>query len=324
MLYIQNTGNDPYFNLAAEEYLLTRKQEDIFLLWVNSDVIVVGRNQNTMAEINYDYVTEQNIAVVRRLTGGGAVFHDKGNLNFTFIESHREALNFSHFGHIIIGALQKLGLDAQLSGRNDLTLEGKKFSGHAATVYQGRHLHHGTLMLNLMVDTLGKALKTDPQKIESKGVKSVRSRVTNINSHLAEPISVPRLIEVISQHIGETYPDMTPYTFTPENIAAIGQLADEKYRTWEWCFGGSPKYSFSKKGRYAGGSVEVRLAVEKGIIEEARIYGDFFGTKEVSELTEALTGLRHDKEAITKKLSGTDWNQYFFGACEGDILPLFW
>ena len=324
MLYIQNTSNDPYFNLAAEEYLLTQKQENIFLLWVNSDVIVVGRNQNTMAEINYDYVTEQNIAVVRRLTGGGAVFHDKGNLNFTFIENHREALDFSYFGNIIIGALQKLGLDARLSGRNDLTIEGKKFSGHAATVYQGRHLHHGTLMLNLMVDTLGKALKTDPQKIAGKGVKSVRSRVTNINSHLDTPVSVPQLIEVISSHIKEQHPDMIPYAFTSEDLRAIEKLANEKYRTWEWCFGDSPKYSFSKKGRYAGGSVEVQLFVEKGVIEEARIYGDFFGTRDVSDITKALAGLRHDKEIITKQLAGTDWNQYFFGANEDDILPLFW
>jgi len=325
MRYIYNESTDPYYNLAAEEYLLYHKREQVFMLWVNRDVIVVGRNQNTMAEINYEYVQEAEIAVVRRLTGGGAVFHDKGNLNFTFITKEQDEPDgktenaFAFFGNMIIGALATLGLDASLSGRNDLEIDGRKFSGTALTVYRGYVLHHGTLMLNIAVDTLSKALRVSPQKIEGKGVKSVRSRVTNLNEHLDIPIEIPQLVEAISAFIRTQYPDIRHYELTPEDHAAISRLADEKYRKWEWNYGASPKYNFSKDTKYPGGMVQARMRVQDGLIEEVRFFGDYFGKREIPELEQRLTGVRHDAAAIVKALDGIPVGEYFFGAAADDV-----
>ena len=321
MLYIHNISTDPYFNLAAEEYLLMQKQADVFMLWQNNDTVVVGCNQNTAAEIDRDYVEQHHIAVVRRLTGGGAVFHDPGNLNFTFIQSDR-SIDFAYFGGIIICALERLSLHAELSGRNDLTLDGRKFSGNACTVKGGRVLHHGTILLNTSVDHIQGSLRVTPGKIESKGIQSVRSRVTNINEHLAESIGIPELIGVISDHIRERMPDITPYTFTPEDIRAIDQLADEKYRTWEWNYGTSPAYNFVKTHKYPGGTIEARLQVNKGEITSVRLFGDFFGSRDVAEFELALYHVRHERAAIAALLKQQPLDAFFLGATIEDVLEV--
>ncbi len=321
MRYILNLSNDPYFNLAAEEYALEHFSDDVFMLWVNSDVIVVGRNQNTLSEINSDYVMRENIAVVRRLTGGGAVFHDKGNLNFTFISENKGHFSdFSLFAAPIIGALRGIGVNAQISGRNDLTIDGKKFSGNAQCVYKNRLMHHGTIMLSITLDRLKDALQVDPEKIRSKAIKSIRSRVTNINEHLNTPIDIPQLIKIISEYVKKTQNDFYEYTFTKEDIAGINRLADEKYRQWEWNYGGSPKYNFTKKIRLQSGGLEAVLQIEDGKIANARLFGDYFGARDIAEIESLLVGVRHNKEEIFAALSAVDISQYFLGAEVYDIL----
>lgn len=320
MRYIYNSSTDPYFNLAAEEYALENFKDDVFMLWVNRDVIVVGRNQNTLAEINADFVRREGIAVVRRLTGGGAVFHDKGNLNFTFIrDSKSEFSDFARFAAPIIGALREIGVNAELSGRNDLTIDGKKFSGNAQCVYKDRLLHHGTLMLNITLDRLAAALKVDPEKIESKAVKSVRSRVTNINEHLKTPLEIPRFIQIIADYMKRTRPDFYEYALTDADIVGINRLADEKYRTWEWNYGQSPKYNFRKKLRLSSGGMEALVQVEEGIIKSLRLYGDFFGVRDIGELEALLVGVKHAPDAVARALGDVDINQYFLGATRDDI-----
>ncbi|EMT39196.1 lipoyltransferase and lipoate-protein ligase [Thermoanaerobacter thermohydrosulfuricus WC1] len=313
MLYIYNKNTNPYFNLAAEEYVLKEFREECFMLWRNEPSIIVGKNQNTLAEINLDYVRQHKIPVVRRLSGGGAVFHDLGNLNFTFIvnEDVSSFSDFKRFTQPIIDVLRKLSVNAEFSGRNDITIDGKKISGNAQYYYKNRILHHGTLLFSSSITDLSAALKVRPVKFEDKGVKSVSKRVTNISEHLKEPITIEQFIDLIMNHIREQTGGSEMYEFTQEDIKKIEKLVKEKYSTWEWNFGTSPDYSFKNEKKFTGGTVEVNLNVEKGIIKDIKIYGDFFGKYDVSEVENLLKGVKHSEEEIRKVLSNIDMNDYF-------------
>ena len=313
MLYIYNKNTNPYFNLAAEEYVLKEFQEECFMLWRNEPSIIVGKNQNTLAEINLDYVRQHKIPVVRRLSGGGAVFHDLGNLNFTFIvnEDVSSFSDFRRFTQPIIDVLRKLSVNAEFSGRNDITIDGKKISGNAQYYYKNRILHHGTLLFSSSITDLSAALKVRPVKFEDKGVKSVSKRVTNISEHLKEPITIEQFIDLIMNHIREQTGGREMYEFTQEDIKKIEKLVREKYSTWEWNFGTSPDYKFKNEKKFAGGTVEVNLNVEKGIIKDIKIYGDFFGKYDVSEVENLLKGVKHSEEEIRKVLSNIGMNDYF-------------
>ncbi|MBO4613829.1 MAG: lipoate--protein ligase [Bacteroidales bacterium] len=321
MLCIFNNSNDAYFNMAVEEYVFTHFTDDIFMLWRNEPAIIVGLFQNSLAEINLDYVKEKNIKVVRRLTGGGAVFHDLQNLNFTFVESNSKG-NFRTFTQPIIEVLNGLGVDARFEGRNDLMIDGRKFSGNAQCVSNGRMLHHGTLLFDTAMTDMSNALKVNPLKFEDKAVKSVRKRVTNISEHLKSPMTVLQFSDLIMKHIMDTKPNCRKYEFTDEDIAAITKLRDEKYSTWEWNFGHSPKYSYSKMIRTKGGNVELHLNIEKGIITAAKIYGDFFAKRDVSDFEKLLIGVRHEKDAVADLLTKVNPEDYFLGVTSEDVISL--
>lgn len=308
MKYIENYSTDPQHNLAFEEYVfknLDLEEGGYVLLWINKPAIIVGKNQNTIEEINMDFIKENDIQVVRRVTGGGAVYHDLGNLNFSFIikaESIRE-IDFKKYTIPIIKALEKLGIPCELSGRNDITIDGKKFSGVAQSVTKGRVLNHGTLLFDSKIDILSKALKVKRDKIESKGIKSVSSRVTNIKPYVKEDIDVLEFRELVLKNIFEyENQPIEIYELTEEDKKAIQQMVDERYSTWEWNFGKSPKFNYKGYKRFAGGSVDVRLQVTKGLIENCKIYGDFFGKEDVAELEEKLKGVKYDKAEVEKAL----------------------
>jgi lipoate-protein ligase A len=313
MLCIQDNNTDPYFNLAAEEYILKNFREDCFMLWRNENAIIVGKHQNTLSEINLDYVNEKKIKVVRRISGGGAVFHDLGNLNFTFIVTGEDGnlVDFKKFTLPIIEVLQKLGIDALFEGRNDITIEGKKFSGNAEHVWKNRTLHHGTILFASVMNDLSNALKVNPLKFRDKAVKSVRSRVTNVSEHLKEKMDVIQFRDKVMEHIMDKYADSKLYEFTPEDIRKIEALRDEKFARWEWNFGYSPKYDFNKLIRTEGGSVEFHINVEKGFIKALKIYGDFFHKHDIDVIEKALIGIKHDQLSIRKVLSGFNFDDYF-------------
>ena len=321
MLCIFNDSHDAYFNMAVEEYVFNYFSEDVFMLWRNEPAIIVGRFQNSLAEINLDFVKEKGIKVVRRLTGGGAVFHDLQNLNFTFVESNSTG-DFRTFTQPIIEVLNKLGVDARFEGRNDLMIDGQKFSGNAQCVNNGRILHHGTLLFDTAMTDMSNALKVNPLKFEDKAVKSVRKRVTNISEHLKSPLTVGQFGNLIMKHIRETRSNCKSYEFTEEDMRAINKLRDEKYSTWDWNFGHSPKYSYSKMIRTKGGNVELHLDIEKGVIVGIKIYGDFFAKKDLSEFETLFIGVRHDEKAISEVLANVSIGDYLLGVANDDFITL--
>ncbi|MBE0655398.1 MAG: lipoate--protein ligase [Bacteroidales bacterium] len=313
MFCIQDTNTDPYFNLAAEEYMLKHFSDDVFMLWRNDNAIIVGKHQNTLSEINLDHVKEKGIKVVRRISGGGAVFHDLGNLNFTFIRNGEAGnlVDFKKFTLPIIEVLQKMGVDAKFEGRNDITIEGKKFSGNAEHVWKNRTLHHGTILFSSVIADLSKALKVNPLKFKDKAVKSVRSRVTNVSEHLKEKMDVTEFSRKVMEHIMEKYDDSVLYEFTAEDIKKIEAIRDEKFATWEWNFGYSPKYNFEKLIRTNGGTLEFHIDVEKGIMKDVKIYGDFFHKHDIDIVEKSLAGVPHDPHAIQNALSVFTFDEYF-------------
>lgn len=315
MLHILTESNDPYFNMAQEEYVLTKlaEQDDCFLLWQNRQAIIVGRHQNALEEINTAYVRENGIAVVRRLTGGGAVYHDLGNLNFTYVvHDQGRGFDFQRFAQPVISALASLGVKAEQSGRNDILIDGRKFSGNAEYRYRDRLLHHGTLMFDSDLAVVAAALQVKPQKIASKGVKSVRSRVTNIKEHLPPDVTFADFRQaLLTATVRQFGRDLQEYRLSDADLAAIRQLQAEKYATWEWTYGQAPEFNLQRSRRYSFGEVDVRLNVREGIIRNCKIFGDFFSHADMEQLAERLVGRRYREEDLVAAIDNLDFAWFF-------------
>lgn len=325
MRYIRNENLNPYFNLALEEYVLKNFEEDFFLIWRNPNAIIVGRHQNTYSEINIDYVEKHSLPVVRRLSGGGSVYHDLGNLNFTFIMTNDKAQppTFKDFTKPILEVLQNLSVDARFSGRNDLTIDGRKFSGNAQYHYKNRTLHHGTILFSSNMSDLSGALKNKAGKFKDKSVKSVQSRVTNIMDHLQEPLTIEAFQDRIMDHIMTRYGKDHLYVLTEKDIQAVNQLVEEKYATWDWNFGKSPKYDFVSEKKFPGGLVEIHMNVSQGKIKDLKLFGDFFAKKDIQPITDALRGSEHQREALEKSLQPFDFDEYFINFSKEELVSAF-
>ena len=322
MLCINDHHIDPCFNLAAEEYVLKNFADNCFMLWRNEPSVIVGRNQNTLAEINLDYVKENHIKVVRRLSGGGAVFHDLGNLNFTFIENAKndKVIDFQKYTQPIIAVLQSLDVDARFEGRNDLVIDGKKFSGNAEHVYRGRVLHHGTLLFASELTDLSGALNANPAKFTGKAIQSVRSRVTNISSHLKKPLELNEFRNMVLRFMMDNYPGCKSYSYTDADISAINKLRNEKYATWDWNFGQSPGYNMVNSLQTCGGHLEVYLDVQNGVIRNTRFFGDFFNIGDIAELEQLLNGTPHNESIIRQKLDKISLSDYFINITKDELV----
>jgi lipoate-protein ligase A len=326
MKTILNESFDPRFNLALEEYVLKYlpTDEDFIFLWQNANSVIIGRNQNTIEEVNANYVDEHKVNVVRRITGGGAVYHDLGNLNFSFITNTTKdnVNNYRKFTDPVIAALQSYGVPAEFGGRNDILVEGMKISGNAQAFHGHRFLHHGTILFDADLTMLGKILNPKPDKIESKGIKSVRSRVTNIKPYFkGEVPSMKDFKMTLLKQLLKT-DDVTPYvyTLTPQDLAKINDLIEKKFSTWDWNYGQSPAFLLEKYGRYEGGGVSFRFNVENGRITACKIFGDFLGTKDIDSLEQAFLTIPFERSSVETMLQTMPLDDYFLKITKENIL----
>ncbi|MGM9902933.1 lipoate--protein ligase [Enterococcus hirae] len=334
MIFVPNENHDPRVNLAIEQFLLQEMplEEPILLFYINEPSIIIGRNQNTIEEINREYVEEKGIHVVRRLSGGGAVYHDLGNLNFSFImpddgDSFRD---FAKVTQPIIQALHELGVSgAELKGRNDLVIDGLKFSGNAMYATNGRMFAHGTIMFDSDIDEVVNALKVKKEKIESKGIKSIRSRVTNIKPFLPQDKQQMTTEEfredILLKIFGvDSVEDVKTYTLTEEDWEKINRISEQYYRNWDWNYGKSPAFNFSRQKRFSIGSIEVNMNVSDGIIEDVKIFGDFFGLGDIKDVEQVLIGQKYDKATLKEAVKTIDIKKYFGAIEEEDLLSLLY
>lgn len=331
MKFIDNEGiTDPTINLALEEYVLKNfGNEDTYLLfYINEPSIIIGRNQNSVEEINTNYVDENGIKVIRRLSGGGAVYHDQGNLNFSFItkDDGESFHNFAKFTKPVVEALHQIGVPAELIGRNDLLVEGRKISGNAQFSTRGRMFSHGTLMFDSEIEHLVAALNVSEEKITSKGIKSVRSRVANISEYLDKEISMNEFKELILRYIFDVkdMKDVPRYKLTQQDWENVHEISRKRYKKWEWNFGKSPSFNIKESHKFDSGLLDVRLDVKKGIIESCKIYGDFFGVGEVQEIERALVGVKYERETIEKTLAEFDIPYYLGKITKENFIDLIY
>lgn len=326
LIYIDNEGiTDPHTNLAIEEYALRHLNPSYtyLLFYVNEPSIIIGRNQNTLEEINHRYVKERGIHVVRRLSGGGAVYHDAGNLNFSFITDYRQDRlhNFELFTRPVAGVLQSMGVNAELQGRNDIVVDGRKISGNAQFSTTRRMFSHGTLLLNSDLSEVTRALNPKPTKIESKGHKSVRSRVANIAEYAEQEVDVAtfqrRILEgIFSEH------DIPTYRLTPRDWQAVHRIRDTRYGLWDWNIGSAPNFNYQNSRRFPFGEVDIRLDISRGYIREAGIFGDFLKGASTDHITSTLVGAPYDPEALQLRLATVDLQTLFPGVTVADFTAL--
>ena len=324
MRYLKNPQTDPYYNMAFDEYCLENLplDEPVFYLWQNRPAVIVGMNQEINTEVNLDYLEKNGIALVRRVTGGGAVYHDLGNLNYTIVgRSEDLERDYPEYAGLMMKALQKLGVPATLSGRNDILVKGKKVSGFAKRVCRNRLMVHGTLMFDVDLDKLTHVLNPSATKLQSKGIASVRSRVANLREYLPEIADIQSFSQRLEEILSCRYAD-TEYKFSDEELAHIQKLTEEKFATWEWNYGRSPKATLTHSARLACGTVEVHLTLKENRIASCRFGGDFLGNHPASEVENALQGVVYEANAIRECLSQMEISHYFDGVAADDLVML--
>ena len=325
MLYVHNDNiTDPRVNLAIEEHLLRNLAvaEPIILFYINEPAVIIGRNQNTIEEIDPDYIKLKGIHVIRRISGGGAVYHDLGNLNFSFITQGREDLhNFARFTDPVIGVLRDLSVAAELRGKSDIFAAGKKISGNAQYATGNRMFSHGTLLFDTDIKEMLSALNPKQVKIESKAVQSVRNFVTNIREQLPSDMGIEDLRQALLRGLFGS-DDIPEYELQETDWDQINQISEERYRSWGWNYGHSPKFNIQKSDRFPVGVIDIRMDVEGGVIQGARIYGDFAGTRDIIDLEELLVGIRYDQDELAAALSDVDLSPFFGSLDKSDFLSL--
>ncbi len=305
-------STNPYRNLAIEEYLFRQSKEDVFMLWQNEPTVVIGKSQNAHAEINLELARARGVHVARRITGGGAVYHDLGNVNYSIVSTSKgkDGIDFAYFTAPMIAVLASFGVTAELSGRNDLTVDGKKVSGSAQHAEGDRVLHHGTLLFDSDLDALSSVLRVDEEKLRARAIRSVRSRVTDLRPYLNVDCDAKAFMERVADFVTRTYGATRMDIPANEEIERLfARNASE-----EWLFPTRELlscYSIIKKKRYSFGTVELSLDMQGDTVRDARISGDFFGILPISKLETMLVGATL-KETV-ERLSKVNVGEYIHG-----------
>jgi len=302
MKYLSNDSTDPHFNMAFDEFCLEQLKADepVFYLWQNRPSVIIGLNQSAYAEVNLPYLREKGIVLARRVTGGGAVYHDLQNLNYTITGRIRDLeTDYPAYVETMARALRELGVPAELSGRNDILVEGRKCSGYAKRVSKDRLMIHGTLMYDVDIDTLTQVLDTPGSKLSAAGVSSVRSRVANLKAYLPQFDGIKAFQAALQALLAGNDGEIV---LTDEQIAQIEADADTKYRTWEWIYGHSPVAAFQVRRKFACGNIEASFSLKAGCIDNLRFSGDFLGNLPPDRLAAALQGIPFTNDAIISAL----------------------
>lgn len=322
-IYLETNSFNPHFNLAFEEYILNHwKLGTILILWQNGPTVVVGQNQNTEAEINRSFIQEHGIQVVRRNTGGGAVYHDFGNLNYSFITDVCDAaeLTMDLFTRPIVNALKHLGLNAEASGRNDILVNGYKVSGTAQRIAGNRILHHGTLLFDADLDMAAGALCADARKFQSKGLPSVRSRIANIRPFLSMDMDMNAFWDYLKKQL--LHPSFFYGKLDAEERAAVEILRQQKYESWEWNYGHSPQFEMKNSCHFFGGCLDIGMTVKNGQIADIAFSGDYLSVCSVYILQKSLIGCQFQPDAVAAVLDKVPLHQYLGSIRKQEVLQL--
>lgn len=300
-IYSAPTG-DGWLNLARDGYFLenNKKGDVILYFYVNKNAVIIGRNQNAWKECNIANMDADGVQLVRRHSGGGAVFHDNGNLNFSFITDEKH-YDLNRQMRVILNAVSKLGLKAELSGRNDITVDGKKFSGNAFSLAKGNRSHHGTILVNADLTKLSNYLCVSKEKMRSKGIDSVRARVCNI-CELSSGLTVEAMRRLVIESFIEEYGAASEYVFDGTVLAEVEERR-ERLASWEWRFGKTPQFDFETDKRFSFGDTQIYFNLRDGVIRETKVYSDCLDTELTTEIENALTGVHFRKEEIKAALS---------------------
>ncbi len=323
MLFVERVETDPYFNLAAEEYIFHHFEEEVVMLWRNTPAVVIGKHQNPYVEVNIPFVRENNIPIIRRISGGGSVYHDLGNLNFTWIQfaKNEERVNYRASLQPWIAILNRLSVPCEFAGKSNLMINNQKISGSAKHIFKNKVLHHGTLLYSSNLEHLNKAFAIHNHKITDKSIRSIPSPVTNISQFLTEPLSIEVFQDRLAREIKKDFSLITAAGLRGKDVESIEELAENKYRTWEWNFGYSPSYQLQTEIIYRQKPIKIEISVKRGLVVEISIF-DTRNTPKLTDLFTRMTGLKHEEDSIRHFLNANPDLLADLGMSTGDMIRM--